>query len=133
VNKVIYVKAHFKPIMKEKTVKVPTGEKKKGLFGGEKDITKKEKQLVKTGVSDCEIDGERLALEIQNAIETLNIEGYEVIGITQITSGRYKYETKRDKDYSSSLESSYGWGWGWGYGYGYSFTEGVTIVAKKLT
>jgi len=43
-NKVIYVQAFFKPIGKEVTKKVPTGEKKKGLFGGEKEVFKKVKE-----------------------------------------------------------------------------------------
>jgi len=33
-NKVVYVPAFFKPTGKEVTKKVPTGEKKKGFFGG---------------------------------------------------------------------------------------------------
>ncbi|MEE9354473.1 MAG: hypothetical protein V3U75_02685 [Methylococcaceae bacterium] len=128
-NKVVYIKAYFRPVGKNKTVKVPTGEKKKGIFGGEKDVTKKESQWVETGSSDCQIDGEKLSIDIQKAIESLNSEGYEVSNILQITSGKHKHETKKDVGYSNT----YGWGWGWGYGYGYSYTEGVTIIARKIT
>jgi hypothetical protein len=128
VDKVTYVKAHFKPVGKNKTVKVSTGEKKKGIFGGEKDVTRKETQWVETGISDCEIDGERLSVDIQEAVESLNSEGYEISNILQVTSGKYKYNTEKAKEYTNS----WGWGWGWGYGYGYSFTEGVTIISRKI-
>jgi hypothetical protein len=37
-NKVIYVKAFFKPVGKNVKVQVPTGEKKKGFLGREKDV-----------------------------------------------------------------------------------------------
>jgi hypothetical protein len=42
-DKVAYVKAYFRLVGKEVTVNVPTGEKKR-LFGGEKQVTRKEKQ-----------------------------------------------------------------------------------------
>ena len=124
-NKVIYVPSFFKPIGKEVTKKVPTGEKKKGFFGGEKDVTTEVKEWQQTGYSDRWIDGERLANDIANAVSELNKEGFEVVTITPITSGEYNYEWAQQK-------RGYG-GSGYGYGYGYSYTEGVTIVAKKFT
>lgn len=48
-NKVIYIKSFFKPVGKEVTAEVPTGEKKKGLFGGEKEVTRKETRWKQTG------------------------------------------------------------------------------------
>lgn len=123
-NKVLYIDAHFKPVGKIKTIKVPTGEKKKGLFWGEKDVTRKEKQWEQTGWSDCEIDGERLAQDIERAINSLNSNGYEVVSITPTTSGTYSWSYKT----GGSTQA----GWGYGYGYGYSYTEGVTIIAKKI-
>lgn len=124
-NKVVYVNAHFKPAGKIRTVKVPTGEKKKGFFGGEKDVTRKEEQWEQTGWSDCEIDGERLAQDIEKAIANLNSQGYEVVSVTPLTSGAYNWAYKTGG-------SSHA-GWGYGYGYGFSYTEGVTVVAKKST
>ena len=123
-NKVVYVSTYGKPVGKNVTKKVPTGEIKKGLFGGEKEVTRKVTEWEQTGYSDCEIDGERLSHDIQKAIEELNRDGYEVVSVTPVTSGQYnyKYETK-------ALQQS---GWGYGYGYGYSYTEGVSIVAKKI-
>ena len=125
-NKIVYVKAKFKPIGKEVTVKVPTGETKKGLFGGEKEVTVKKQEWQQTDWSDCEIDGECLSNDINTAVEKLNREGYEVIAVQPITSGAYSY--KRDK-YSSHLNTA---DTCYSYGYGYSYTEGVTIIAKKL-
>lgn len=121
-NKVVYVEAYFKPIGKIKTVKVATGEKTKGFFGGEKDVMRKEERWEQTGSSDCEIDGPRLAEDVSNAILQLNQAGYEVVAVSNVTSGRYDWKFDRGSNTSG----------GWGYGYGYSITEGVMIVAKKL-
>jgi hypothetical protein len=122
-NKIVYVNSYFKPLGKTKTVKVATGEKKKGLFGGEKDVTRKEEVWEQTGWSDREIDGERLAEEIGGAVKQLNSEGYEVVTVTETTSGNYHWQYK-----TGGINNG-----GWGYGYGYSYTEGVTIIAKKIT
>lgn len=125
-NKVVYVAARFKEVGKIKTVKVPTGEKKKGFFGGEKDVLTKEQRWEQTGWSDCEIDGGRLAEDLQAAIANLNEEGYEVVSLTPVCSGKYDYQWAQQKGASN-------WGGsGYGYGYGYSYTEGITIVAKKI-
>jgi hypothetical protein len=123
-NKVIYIDAHFKPIGKVRTYKVPTGEKKKGVFGGEKDVLRKEKKWEQTGWSDKEIDGERLAQDIEVAIDGLNSNGYEVVTISETISGNYDYSHK-----SGGINNG---GFGYGYGFGYSYTEGVTIIAKKI-
>ena len=119
--------SYFKPIGKEVTKKVPTGEKKTGLFGGEKDVTKTVRVWQQTGYSDRWIDGERLANDIAEAVSRLNDEGFEVVSLTPITSGEYKYQWNQQ-------DGGDNWGGsGYGYGYGYSYTEGVTIVAKKYT
>ena len=83
--------AHFKPIGKDVTTKVATGEKKKELFGGEKDVTQKVTEWKQTGYSDRLIDGERLARDISDAVGALNDEGYEVISVTSATSGEYNF------------------------------------------
>lgn len=61
VNRVFYVRAFFKPIGKDVEVEVPTGEKKRGFFGGAKAVTRKEKRWKQTGRSSCRIDGAQLA------------------------------------------------------------------------
>jgi hypothetical protein len=122
INRVVYVPAHWAPTGKYRTVKVPTGEKASGLFGGLKDVTRKEQQFIRTGTSDCDIDTERLADDIGKAVAELNGAGYEVIAVTPLTSGAYNAEMR--------------WGWtgngGVGYGYGYSFTKGVVLTARKI-
>ena len=126
-NKVLHVPAYFAPIGKEKTVKVPTGEKTTGFFGGEKDVMRKEKQWVQTGYSDCKIDSERLSKDLHSAIESLNNNGYEVVSVTSVISGDYswKYDT------SSGGTNGNGYG-GYGYGYGFSFTDSLLVIAKKV-
>jgi hypothetical protein len=133
--KISYVKAYFKPIGKEVKVKVPTGEKKKGFFGGEKEVMTEETRWEQTGWSDCEIDGERLSKDIEIAIQSLNQADYEVIAISPVISGNYFYKYQAEgisssKRFFSETEKVSG-GASYGFGYGYSFTEGVTIVAKK--
>lgn len=134
-NKVVYVPTHFAPVGEEVSVKVPTGEKKKGFFGGEKEITKKETQWQQTGWSDSEVDGSRLADDIAAAVAALNEEGYEVSSITPITSGRYDFEYKFKEGSGGSGNSSFTSGisgaYGYGYGFGFSYTTGVIIVGKK--
>ncbi|MBD8567665.1 hypothetical protein IFT86_01400 [Pseudomonas syringae] len=130
-NKIVYVKAHFRPIGEEVTVKVPTGEMTWGLFGT-KEETRKEKQWQQTGWSDCEVDGERLSKDIEEAVAQLNADGYEIQTILPILSGAYNYEFKhKDINFPEQMGAS-GGGWGYGYGYGYSFTEGVTLIARKI-
>jgi len=119
-NKVVYIPSYFKRVGKNVTKKVATGEKKKGLLGGEKDVTKKVSQWVDTGCSDIEIDGVRLAQDIATSVQKLNSEGYEVVCVTDVISGRYSWCTTGGQANA-------------GYGYGYSITEGVTIIARKVT
>ncbi|WP_059003005.1 hypothetical protein [Pseudomonas syringae] len=132
-NKIVYVKAYFKPVGEEVTVKVPTGEIKKGFFG-DKEIMKKETQWQQTGWSDSQIDGERLSKDVEDAVARLNADGYEIQTVLPIVSGaydyalKYRYEIRHDRSDPNSKDQSYVFG----YGYGYSFTEGVTLVAKKF-
>nr|WP_232906098.1 hypothetical protein [Pseudomonas syringae] len=131
VNKIVYVKAYFKPIGEEVSVKVPTGEIKKGFFG-DKEIMKKETQWQQTGWSDCQIDGERLSKDVEDAVAQLNADGYEIQTVLPILSGaydyalKYRYEIRHNRTELNPGDQSYV------FGYGYSFTEGVTLVAKKI-
>jgi len=127
-NKVVHVPAFFEPVGKNKTTKVPTGEKKKGFFGGEKDVTKKETKWEQTGWSDSKIDSELLATDLSKIVESLNNDGYEVVTVTPITSGNYKWEYKVT---GSRRDNHCAGGGGYGYGYGYSYTNSLIIVAKK--
>ena len=122
-NKIIHIPAFFEPIGKDKTVKVATGEKKKGFFGGEKDVTRKETKWEQTGWSDCMVDSLRLADDLASAVKTLNNDGYEVVSVTSVTSGSY------DWSYKTGTQGE--GGYGYGYGYGYSYTNSLIITARK--
>jgi hypothetical protein len=122
VDIVVYIPAYFKPLGgREVTVAVPTGEKRRTIFGTVKTVKRKQKQWRGWGRSKCRIDGERLAMDVEKAVRTLNSEGYEVVTIVPAISGAYNYRGVRG-----------GWS-GYGYGYGYSYTEGLIIVARKVT
>lgn len=114
-NKSIFVPAKFKPLGKIRAVKVETGKTKKRIFGGEKAVTKKEDQWVQTGVSDTEIDGEALAVDVNSVIESMNSDGFEVVSVTSVMSGRYMWRGVYQ---------------GW-FGFGFSVTEGMLVVFKK--
>ncbi len=134
-NTVVYVKAHFVPVGRNVTIKVPTGEFKKGLFGGEKEVTRNETRWENTGYSDSVIDGERLALDLRIAIKKLNDSGYTIKHITPITSGAYDYQYQAEGVTSSPRIFSDGeavrGGASFGYGYGYSYTDSLIVVAEK--
>jgi|YNPBryantNP2012_1023418.scaffolds.fasta_scaffold71471_1 hypothetical protein len=119
-NKVVFIKAYFAPVGEEKNVQVPTGKKKKGLFGQEVDEMRWEKKWVQTGFSDKQIDTTRLTKDLQEAVERLNKEGYEVISVIDVISGNYNWGA------STGIDRSYG------YGYGYSYTDGLIVVARKV-
>jgi len=125
-NKVIHIPAFFEPIGEQKTIKVPTGEKKKGFFGGEKDVTRKETKWEQTGWSDCNVDSVRLASDLDIEVKKLNRDGFEIISITPITSGSYDWNYK----VSSGGYEGKGYG-GYGYGYGFSYTNSLIIIAKS--
>jgi hypothetical protein len=135
-DRIVHVKAYFRPIGKEVTVKVETGETKKGIFGGEKQIKRKEKQWEQTGWSDCEIDSERLARDLQKIVSSLNQDGYSIKFITPVISGAYNYQFKAGKITSSprifSETEAVKGGASYGYGYGYSYTDSLLVHATKI-
>jgi hypothetical protein len=122
--KSIFVRAKFLPEYKQKTVEEPTGETRRGFFGGEKPVTRKVKTQVMTGYSDCRIDGSALAADIEAAAQQLLQDGFEIMAITPVLSGAYNYDTNQE------TSAMFHYAWGWGYGYGYSYTEGVVITAR---
>jgi hypothetical protein len=120
-NKVVYVLAHKAPLFNTVVKKEFTGETQTNIFGIEIKLTREVSKKVRSGYSDSKIDGQRLSEDIQKAVDNLNKEGYEVICISEVTSGIYNYEGS----------TTHGGGVS-GYGYGYSYTEGVNIIAKKV-
>lgn len=119
-NKVVFVRAHFAPVGEMRVIKVPTGEKTRGFLGSVGDVTRDEKKWVQTGFSDREIDTGRLTKDLQEAVDGLNNDGYEVVSVTQVTSGAYSFRASNDVNQS------------YGYGYGYSYTDGLMIVTRKV-
>ena len=131
--KSIWVASHFKELGRWETKSVQTGAAtktvEKGLFKKravevEVPIFAEQREWVATGVSDCEIDGEKFSKDIGAAIEALEDEGFELLTITPILSGSYKYDFEAPV-INSRDRPSYGWG------YGFSYTSGVTIVARR--
>jgi hypothetical protein len=116
-NKTVWVPSNYAPTYREELYEVKTGER--GLLGGDK--TRTEKRSVQAGYSDNWIDGPRLQADCQQAIEKLNAEGYEVISMTPVESGRYAHDHK--VFYSGN--SAAGWG------YGFSVTSGIIILARQ--
>jgi len=115
-NKVVFIKAHFRPMYgKVGLLKTMFGSTEAGTYN-----EKPEGHEIK-GWSKSQIDGERLASDISTKIAELNKSGYEIISISNLNSGNFT------SDYSSAEKSSYGWG------YGYSYSEGVLILAKKIS
>ena len=134
-EKVVLVKSYFVPVGRNVTVKVPTGEKKAGFFGGEKEVYRKEQRWEQTGYSDCIVDSERLAADLQKAIENLNDDGFSIKTITSVISGDYTYKYQAQgisssKRVLSETESVSG-GASYGYGYGYSYTDSLLVIAEK--
>ncbi len=130
----IFVQAFFKKLYKDRIFEVPTGETRRGFFGGEKPVMEKKTELIHVGFSDCEIDGGRLAGDVNEAIGNLAREGYEPLSVTPITSGNWvrefaELQIEGSTSYGSGKITGSG---GYGLGYGYSFTEGVLIVGRQM-
>lgn len=113
-TKVVFVASYFRPLYKKPGfLKAVLGSSHPGT------ALKTPEGYEQKGWSDCQIDGERLADDLNKAISKLEGEGFEVVSVTNITSGSY------NSDFSSQDKSSYGWG------YGFSYSEGVLITAKR--
>lgn len=132
-NKTIVVKAHFIAYEMEEDFEIydeGVGDKIKNFFlkiavnrqinSGVKSNKEPQKYI-----SDKTIDIVRLNEDINQEITNLNNSGYEVISITPITSGEYKYDYEAPT-VNAQFRPSYGWG------YGFSYTNGVIITAKKF-
>jgi hypothetical protein len=122
--KTVFIASHSPRRTKEITQKIATGETRKGLFGGEKQVFKKAKVHVETDeMADHMVDGARLAHDIEMAATALVSEGYEIISTMPIIGGRYSWQ-KYGASIGSSADTAVSWG--------YSKTDGVIITAKKL-
>ena len=121
-EQVFIVHSKMCPTGKVKKKAVPTGKKKKLLGIISIDETELQEEFVKTGESDCQVDTEALAQDLQIKLQELEVSGYSVINITPIISGSYGFKAEWSAKYSA----------GYGYGYGFSYTAGMMIIARKL-
>ncbi len=104
---------------------------KKESYDVEEPIFEEYEEWVPTGErSDTFIDIDGFSKKIMDACNSLAEEGYEVVHISDIIDGKFRYETKALENKNSGVLSGSSWGGGWGYGYGYSVTDGVVITAK---
>lgn len=127
-DKVIYIPAYGLPITKDIVTKVPTGEVKGYWFGiFKKKVTKKVKTSEEIGISDSRVDADRLFSDLSQAVEQCNLEGFEVVSVTPITSGDYNYQVQEGNGLKGHAHKS-----SYAFGYGYSFTEGLVVIAKKV-
>ena len=120
--KTVWIRAYKAEIGKWEEYDKPTGETQKGLIG-DKTVTAKERRWVKTGLSDCRIDGKRLAKDMETAIQSIENEGYEVLHITEVLSGDYNWKEYCTAGPGPEADTAVSWG--------YSYLEGVVITAKK--
>jgi len=108
---------------------IGTGEFKKGLFG-KKEIMTTEKVWVKSGNSDCFIDGQVTAKKLAEKLAEIEKLGMVVHSVESVISGNWKYETGSLMNQHGLIIKNKTNAGGWGYGYGYSYTSGYIIFAK---
>lgn len=123
--KTVWVDAFFQKKGRWEEYEEATGETKKGLFGGEKPVTVKKKRWVELNEwSDEKIDGNRLTRDLEKALNQLESEGFEVMNITPVLSGKYSWTGySRSGAGSGAADTCASWG--------FSITEGVVVTAKK--
>lgn len=134
--KVVFVQAKFKNETKLEKTKVDTGKKKTTWLGKEKPVYATEYKEVDTGnKSKSKVDAEALSVDLNDNLNKLYKDDYEVVSITSVMSGDYDYKFEKHRIGSSKriIESTekVGGYTSFGYGYGFSFTEGILITAMK--
>ena len=117
-NRTVFIRAPFKVVSELKA-----GEYDRGFFG---------KQVVEEDIqelSKSEIDGEKLALLVGEAIAELNRNGYRIVSLTPVTSGAFDSHGNvvRSSDVWQEVSGAHSIS----YGYGYSYTEGIIILAER--
>ena len=121
--KTVFVDAYHSQEYKQETYEEPTGEVKTGLLGRQVEVKEKKTRWVPTGnYSDRRIDGGRLANDLETALAQLDADGYDVVAVTPVTSGRYGWQ-----EYSRSAHTAANTAVSWGF----SVTEGFMITARK--
>jgi len=128
INRVVYVKAHFKEEWVERRVLVPLEGHRISILGRWsmpirfQRVTKD----VKVATSDCEIDGERLTEDIRAATLALNEQGYRVVSVSPITSGQFSPRFDKKSRSRNLMRNAMRQ-----IGYGFSYSEGVVVIGEK--
>ena len=111
-QKVVFVKSYFAKIATDKGEQMWAAKPKTSEFE----------------YSTCKIDSERLNNELQQAITTLNQQGFKVVQITPVTSGDFAFkEHFSDPHLLGNGVSTEG-----GYGYGFSYTDSLIVLAEQI-
>jgi len=110
---------------------VGTGEYKRNFLGSKKEIMVQEKRWMKTGNSDCFVDGEETAKRLEEKLQEIEEAGLSIISVNPIISGNWKCETGSLRNEHGLIIKNQTNAGGWGYGYGYSYTDGYIIIAKE--
>ncbi len=112
-QKVVFVKSYF--------AKIET-DKREQMWAANPKTTEFE-------FSTCKIDSERLNNDLQQAISSLNQQGYKVIQITPVTSGDFAFKDHfSDPHLLGNGVSTEG-----GYGYGFSYTDSLIVLAEQVS
>lgn len=129
-TKVILVKAFFKKLVKPKNPVEAFRDPWKDYSSQTPDVPKPTSEY-----SDHEVDSDRLATDLEAALNKLNDLGFELKEIVTVTSGKYAYECESGSISSSinilSGNDSVSGNTGYGYGYGYSYTDSLIVVGQK--
>ena len=138
VSRVIW--AEMRPNYVTRTTQVQVGthqvEKRKSLFSSEKVLVdeplyEERHEQVPEGVSDTHADGEKLAADIQATLNELDAEGYDILSLMPLSSGRYQVE----KESGTGFINIPGGGggeipWASNYAWAYSVSDGVIVTAR---
>ena len=112
-QKVVLVKSYFAKIATDKREEMWAAKPKTSEFE----------------YSTCKIDIERLDTDLQQAIASLNQQGYKVMQITPVLSGDFAFKDHfSDPHLLGNGVSTEG-----GYGYGFSYTDSLIILAEQVS
>lgn len=131
--------AQMRPNYVAKTSQVQVGthqvEKRKSLFSSEKVLVdeplyEERTEMVADGESDTHVDGEKLAVDIESLLNELDRDGYDVLTITPLASGRYRVEKESGTGFINIPGGGGQLPWASNYAWAYSVSDGVIVTAR---
>ncbi len=105
----------------------------------EKPVFETVEETILAGRSETRVDLDDLAKKTAALCEQLAADGYEVVSIVPIQSGRFKQDSghkwvsrsgHQGKNAPEKWGSDPGYGATWSWGYGYSVTDGVMVTGR---